>query len=299
MAVHRRRPSATQRCAARRAHRPTGVADRRAHHDGHTVGSPARLVRHPPRAGDAVVGAERHRRARSPAPTTTHAPGGSSTSPGVLERALPEVAADRWHAGAPTSAILDPMAALRFPVVDRLDSLATQLSVPSGTALVVAALVADVCDDAATAEDAYADQPRPSAGTRGRGRETSLPSSVMLQTCPAGTRERLHQPHRDPSSRHPSGKCRPRPRRTCAGRRHRRAAGRQREASTSGCASSPKRWNTRRSPAARRTTSPAVCPVGRRAPPHRRGADRAPTVRDQQLPAGARARGAGQAGAVG
>lgn len=73
---------------------------------------------------------------------------------GVLERALPEVAATMARRRADLGD-LDPMAALRFPVVDRLDSLAAQLSVPSD-ALVIAALVADVCDDAATAEDAYA-----------------------------------------------------------------------------------------------------------------------------------------------
>lgn len=65
---------------------------------------------------------------------------------GVLERALPEVAAamDRRRADLGD---LDPTAALRFPVVERLDALAHQIGL-ADEELVIAALTADVCGDA-------------------------------------------------------------------------------------------------------------------------------------------------------
>ncbi len=64
---------------------------------------------------------------------------------GVLERALPEVATvmDRRRADIGD---LDPMGALRFPVVDRLDDMAHELGLPSDD-LLLAALTADVCAD--------------------------------------------------------------------------------------------------------------------------------------------------------
>lgn len=69
---------------------------------------------------------------------------------GVLERALPEVAGAMEHRRADLGD-LDPMGALRFPVVDRLDDLASVLGIASDD-LIIAALAADVCaeaDDAA------------------------------------------------------------------------------------------------------------------------------------------------------
>ncbi|MDO8362994.1 MAG: cation:proton antiporter [Actinomycetota bacterium] len=69
---------------------------------------------------------------------------------GVLERALPEVASAMARRRADLGD-LDPMAALRFQVVDRLDSLAHQIGLPSDD-LVIAALVADVCEDTARSE---------------------------------------------------------------------------------------------------------------------------------------------------
>lgn len=69
---------------------------------------------------------------------------------GVLERALPEVAAAMGHRRADIGD-LDPMGALRFPVVDRLDDLAPVLGMATDE-LMIAALAADVCveaDDAA------------------------------------------------------------------------------------------------------------------------------------------------------
>jgi len=69
---------------------------------------------------------------------------------GVLERALPEIAAAMSHRRADIGD-LDPIGALRFPVVDRLDDLAPVLGMASND-LVIAALTADVCveaDDAA------------------------------------------------------------------------------------------------------------------------------------------------------
>ncbi|HQZ34908.1 MAG TPA: cation:proton antiporter [Ilumatobacteraceae bacterium] len=65
---------------------------------------------------------------------------------GVLERALPEVAQAMKRRRADL-ADLDPMGALRFPVVDRLDDLAPVLGVASDD-LVLAALTADVCVEA-------------------------------------------------------------------------------------------------------------------------------------------------------
>ncbi len=62
---------------------------------------------------------------------------------GVLERALPEVAHAMRHRRADLGD-LDPIGALRFPVVDRLDDLASVLGVASDD-LVLAALTADVC----------------------------------------------------------------------------------------------------------------------------------------------------------
>ncbi len=69
---------------------------------------------------------------------------------GVLERALPEVAQAMGHRRADLGD-LDPMGALRFPVVDRLDELAPMLGMATDD-LMIAALAADVCvesDDAA------------------------------------------------------------------------------------------------------------------------------------------------------
>lgn len=65
---------------------------------------------------------------------------------GVLERALPEVAGAMAHRRADLGD-LDPTAALRFPVVERLDALAPQVGLASEE-LVLAALTADVCGDA-------------------------------------------------------------------------------------------------------------------------------------------------------
>ncbi|HNJ98396.1 MAG TPA: cation:proton antiporter, partial [Ilumatobacteraceae bacterium] len=65
---------------------------------------------------------------------------------GVLERALPEVASAMEHRRADLGD-LDPTAALRFPVVERLDALAHQIGL-ADEELVIAALTADVCGDA-------------------------------------------------------------------------------------------------------------------------------------------------------
>lgn len=64
---------------------------------------------------------------------------------GVLERALPEVATVMGRRRADIGD-LDPLGALRFPVVDRLDDLAPELGLASDE-LMIAALVADVCTD--------------------------------------------------------------------------------------------------------------------------------------------------------
>lgn len=63
---------------------------------------------------------------------------------GVLERSLPEVAATMSHRRADLGD-LDPTAALRFPVVERLTPLLDTDAAPA--VLLVAALAADVCDD--------------------------------------------------------------------------------------------------------------------------------------------------------
>ncbi|MFZ4719137.1 MAG: cation:proton antiporter [Ilumatobacteraceae bacterium] len=65
---------------------------------------------------------------------------------GVLERALPEVASAMEHRRADLGD-LDPTGALRFQVVERLDDLAVELGLP-GDDLVLAGVVADVCEDA-------------------------------------------------------------------------------------------------------------------------------------------------------
>ena len=65
---------------------------------------------------------------------------------GVLERALPEVAQAMSHRRADLGD-LDPLGALSFPVVDRLDDLAPLLGVASDD-LMIAALTADVCVEA-------------------------------------------------------------------------------------------------------------------------------------------------------
>lgn len=69
---------------------------------------------------------------------------------GVLERALPEVAQAMSHRRADLGD-LDPLGALSFPVVDRLDDLAPMLGVASDD-LMIAALTADVCVEADEAE---------------------------------------------------------------------------------------------------------------------------------------------------
>jgi len=69
---------------------------------------------------------------------------------GVLERALPEIATAMQRRRADISD-LDPIGALRFPTVDRLDDLAPELGLP-GDDLVLAALVADVCRDTSDTE---------------------------------------------------------------------------------------------------------------------------------------------------
>jgi Kef-type K+ transport system membrane component KefB len=63
---------------------------------------------------------------------------------GVLERALPEMADEMARRRADIGD-LDPMGALRFPVVERVDDLANQFGFPSDH-LLLAALAADVCE---------------------------------------------------------------------------------------------------------------------------------------------------------
>jgi Kef-type K+ transport system membrane component KefB len=65
---------------------------------------------------------------------------------GVLERALPEVASAMEHRRADIGD-LDPVGALRFQVVERLDEMAPELGMPSDD-LILAGVVADVCGDA-------------------------------------------------------------------------------------------------------------------------------------------------------
>jgi len=67
---------------------------------------------------------------------------------GVLDRALPEVAQAMQRRRADISD-LDPIGALRFTVVDRLDDLSIELGLSSDD-LVIAALAADVCAEAPT-----------------------------------------------------------------------------------------------------------------------------------------------------
>ena len=64
---------------------------------------------------------------------------------GVLERALPEVAAALVRRRADMGD-LDPVGALRFEIVDRLDQLAERFGIPTDE-VVLAGLVADVCAD--------------------------------------------------------------------------------------------------------------------------------------------------------
>ncbi|MFZ9483436.1 MAG: cation:proton antiporter, partial [Ilumatobacteraceae bacterium] len=64
---------------------------------------------------------------------------------GVLERALPEVAAALVRRRADMGD-LDPVGALRFEIVDRLDQLAERFGLPSDD-VVLAGLAADVCAD--------------------------------------------------------------------------------------------------------------------------------------------------------
>lgn len=69
---------------------------------------------------------------------------------GILERALPEIAEAMRRRRADVSD-LDPLGALRFHVAERLDDLAVETGHPSDD-LVLAALAADVCRDAAPPE---------------------------------------------------------------------------------------------------------------------------------------------------
>ena len=64
---------------------------------------------------------------------------------GILERTLPEIAEAMRRKRADTSD-LDPLAALRFHVAERLDDLAVEIGHPSDD-LVLAALAVDVCRD--------------------------------------------------------------------------------------------------------------------------------------------------------
>ncbi len=64
---------------------------------------------------------------------------------GILERALPEIAGAMSSKRADIND-LDPVAALRFPVAERLDDLAVEIGHPSDD-LVLAALAVDVCRD--------------------------------------------------------------------------------------------------------------------------------------------------------
>ncbi|MDP9465125.1 MAG: cation:proton antiporter [Actinomycetota bacterium] len=69
---------------------------------------------------------------------------------GVLERALPEIAEAMRRRRADISD-LDPQGALRFHIAERLDDLAIEAGHPSDD-LVLAALAADVCRDAAASQ---------------------------------------------------------------------------------------------------------------------------------------------------
>ena len=97
---------------------------------------------------------------------------------GLLERALPEIAAAMRRRRADVSD-LDPLGALRFHIAERLDDLAVESGHPSDD-LVLAAMAADVCRDAAATEVCSASlstvscrDPTPNAS----------PRSSMTPTC--------------------------------------------------------------------------------------------------------------------
>jgi Kef-type K+ transport system membrane component KefB len=69
---------------------------------------------------------------------------------GLLERALPEIA-DAMRRRRADVSDLDPLGALRFHIAERLDDLAVETGHPSDD-LVLAAMAADVCRDAAATE---------------------------------------------------------------------------------------------------------------------------------------------------
>ncbi len=79
---------------------------------------------------------------------------------GVIERALPEVAASMARRRADIGD-LDPVGALRFPMVGRLDDLAPQVGLADDS-VVLAALVGDTCARRAAPAAARAQRRSPS-----------------------------------------------------------------------------------------------------------------------------------------
>lgn len=98
---------------------------------------------------------------------------------GVLERALPEVAA-ALHRRRADMGDLDPVGALRFEIVDRLDQLAERFGIPSDD-VVLAALVADVCADLASdADDCSASLVRRLVDAESAGRIATLVADARM-----------------------------------------------------------------------------------------------------------------------
>ena len=104
----------------------------------------SRLVPQPPRSATDVA-CRRHRSLLRL--VRTHEPGAWRLLEvtGILRRALPEIAEAMSRKRADIND-LDPLAAMRFQVAERLDDLAVEIGHPSDD-LVLAALAVDVCRD--------------------------------------------------------------------------------------------------------------------------------------------------------
>lgn len=110
---------------------------------------------------------------------------------GVLERALPEVAAAMEQRRADLGD-LDPTGALRFQVVERLDDLAPELGLPSDD-LVLAGVVADVCGDADDEAACALDLARRLVPEEEAAHVTALIADAHLLRNGAGRPEQLEQ----------------------------------------------------------------------------------------------------------
>jgi hypothetical protein len=86
----------------------------------------------------------------------THGPSGWQLleTTGVLERALPEIAAALHRRRAATTGSAEPLSVFRFRVAERLDDLAIETGHPSDD-LVLAGLVVDGCSEAASPQPCW------------------------------------------------------------------------------------------------------------------------------------------------